>query len=163
MKRFLGLLAGLALLSLTQPAEAFPFFRRNVVNVNVNNGFAGVRGNAFVNVNAGGFFRRSNVNVNVGNFGHNFVNVNRFGFNQVNFGYNGYRNFGFSNFGYNRVAFVGGYAPPVAVGVYGAGYGGCDLNALRSYNSYGPATPLSEETTVTAPDGTVTRTLRQFR
>ena len=170
MHKFLtvALLSGLAGLALpSQEADAFFLFRpRNQVNVQVNNGFAGARGNVNVNVANRGFFRRDNVNVNVGvGNGFNsfrFNNFNRFnGFNHFN-SFNRFQSFGYGGYGFNRVL-VGSYAAPVAL----VGYSGCDVAAVRSY-TYGLPTVtqsnvVSEEVVTTNADGSTVRTFRQFR
>ena len=155
MFRFLLCTLGLLLLPYEVDAQRIVVRgRNNVVQLGGGASFSGVRARAFV----GTGFR---------NVGFNRVAVvNSFHGNAVafrSFGFNSFRSFGYSSFGYApAVRFVGvPYAPPVALS-YGYG-GGCDLNALRGYSYAGPPTPLSEETTVTAPDGTITRTMRLFR
>lgn len=120
--------------------------------------------------------RGRNNNVAIGGGGQSFAGSravafagsgrHNVGFARANVGFvfnGGYgANVAFRSYGYNAFRFAAPvYYPPAA---FAASYGGgCDLNALRGYTYAGPPTPLSEETTVTAPDGTVTRTLRQFR
>lgn len=109
MNRF-GFLLALSLIALLFAADGVAearLFRRNAVQVNVNNGAA-----AQVNVRQG-FFRRNAVQVNVNN-GAAFVNRS-FAFRQFH-GYSSFRSFGygaafaFPSYGYAAPAAI--YAPP---------------------------------------------------